>query len=167
MLVLSNGEFVVVEWIQHEILESPVKVYNFEVEDFHIYFVGESAVLVHNDCPNNGRTFTSKDPLVGETATEIDKAIPGKVVEVNKIVYRTDGTILTDYDIVLNDMIIQVKSGGGKGLTKQLIASTESSGKIAIGYVPDIKPSVYKEATRNGYKVFTNLDDLINSIKGE
>ena len=41
---------MVIEWIQHEILESPVKVYNFEVEDFHTYFVGESSVLVHNQC---------------------------------------------------------------------------------------------------------------------
>ena len=51
VLVLSNGELVTVEWIQHEILESPIKVYNFEVEDFHTYFVGENSVLVHNDCP--------------------------------------------------------------------------------------------------------------------
>ena len=50
ILVLSNGEYVVVEKVQHEILESPVKVYNFEVEDFHTYFVGESSVLVHNRC---------------------------------------------------------------------------------------------------------------------
>lgn len=50
ILVLSNGEYVVVEAVQHEILESPVKVYNFEVEDFHTYFVGESSVLVHNKC---------------------------------------------------------------------------------------------------------------------
>ena len=50
ILVLSNGEYVVVEAVQHEILESPVKVYNFEVEDFHTYFVGESSVLVHNMC---------------------------------------------------------------------------------------------------------------------
>ncbi len=33
ILVLINGEYVVVEKIQHEILESPVKVYNFQVED--------------------------------------------------------------------------------------------------------------------------------------
>ena len=51
VLVLSNGELVTVEWVQHEILESPIKVYNFEVEDFHTYFVGKSSVLVHNDCP--------------------------------------------------------------------------------------------------------------------
>ena len=50
ILVLLNGEYVVVEAVQHEILESPVKVYNFEVEDFHTYFVGESSVLVHNKC---------------------------------------------------------------------------------------------------------------------
>ena len=50
ILVLSNGEFVVVEWVQHEILESPVKVYNFEVQDFHTYFVGKSDILVHNEC---------------------------------------------------------------------------------------------------------------------
>lgn len=42
ILVLSNGEFVVIKWIQHEILESPINVYNFEVEDFYTYFVGES-----------------------------------------------------------------------------------------------------------------------------
>ena len=50
ILVLSNGKFATVEKIQHEILESPINVYNFEVEDFHTYFVGENSVLVHNVC---------------------------------------------------------------------------------------------------------------------
>ena len=50
VLVLSNGELVTVEWVQHEILESPIKVYNFEVEDFHTYFVGENGIFVHNGC---------------------------------------------------------------------------------------------------------------------
>ena len=27
-----------------------VKVYNFEVQDFHTYYVGKNSVLVHNDC---------------------------------------------------------------------------------------------------------------------
>ncbi len=64
ILVLSNCEFVVVEWIQHEILESPVKVYNFEVEDFHTYFVGKSSVWVHNMCVEKGtleKNNVSKD----------------------------------------------------------------------------------------------------------
>ena len=50
ILVLHNGEYVVVEKIQHEILESPILVYNFEVADFHTYYVGESSILVHNTC---------------------------------------------------------------------------------------------------------------------
>lgn len=50
ILVLVNGEYVVVEQVQHEILETPVATYNFEVEDFHTYYVGESAILVHNLC---------------------------------------------------------------------------------------------------------------------
>ena len=50
ILVLVNGEYVVVEKVQHELLENPVKVYNFQVEDYHTYYVAESGVLVHNSC---------------------------------------------------------------------------------------------------------------------
>ena len=51
ILVNVNGEKVVVEKIQHEILENPIKVYNFEVADNHSYYVGSSqGVLVHNGC---------------------------------------------------------------------------------------------------------------------
>ena len=54
ILVTVNGEYVVVEKIQHEILESPVKVYNFEVEGYHTYYVGDEGVLVHNECKRLG-----------------------------------------------------------------------------------------------------------------
>lgn len=50
ILLSVNGEYVVVEQIQHEILENPTTVYNFEVEDFHTYYVGDTGVLVHNTC---------------------------------------------------------------------------------------------------------------------
>lgn len=53
ILVLVNGEYVVVEKIQHELLESPVKVYNFQVEDYHTYYVSDNGVLVHNSCNHN------------------------------------------------------------------------------------------------------------------
>ena len=46
-LQLLNGEYVIIEQVQHEILEAPVTVYNFEVEWFHTYFVGETSVFVH------------------------------------------------------------------------------------------------------------------------
>ena len=49
-LQLLNGEYVVVEQIQHELLEQLETTYNFEVEGLHTYFVGESGVLAHNQC---------------------------------------------------------------------------------------------------------------------
>lgn len=42
VLVLLNGELVTVKWIDHEILEAPIKVYNLEVEDFDTYIVGKT-----------------------------------------------------------------------------------------------------------------------------
>ena len=50
ILVTVNGEYVVLEQVQHELLETPVTVYNFEVEGFHTYHVGQTNILVHNDC---------------------------------------------------------------------------------------------------------------------
>ena len=110
------------------------------------------------------RIFTSKDPLVGDVATQIEQRLPGRVTSVNKVVYRPDGSILTDLDIELDNIVIQVKAGGGKGLTKQLVNSANNTGKIAIGYVPDIKPSVLKEANKKGFQVFKNTEDLIEFI---
>ena len=46
----ANGTKGTVEDISNEGLEEPVTVYNFEVTDFHTYFVGECGVLVHNTC---------------------------------------------------------------------------------------------------------------------
>ena len=48
----ANGTKGTVADISNEGLEEPVTVYNFEVADFHTYFVGESGVLVHNTCPD-------------------------------------------------------------------------------------------------------------------
>ena len=53
ILVLVNGEYVVVEKIQHELLEAPIPVYNFNVDGFHTYFVSGNGVLVHNSCNHN------------------------------------------------------------------------------------------------------------------
>ena len=69
ILVSANGNYVIVEKIQHEILETPITVYNFEVADFHTYYVGSDSILVHNVCgtqkalPKNGIKVNSSDAL--------------------------------------------------------------------------------------------------------
>jgi hypothetical protein len=47
-LVSVNGEDLVVDNCYIGECESPVNVYNFQVEDYHTYFVGDCKVWVHN-----------------------------------------------------------------------------------------------------------------------
>ena len=101
ILVLVNGEYVVVEKIQHEILETPVVVYNFQVAEYHTYFVAQSCVLVHNSCqagrslPKNGTTMNTTDALdlaidyLGPGYTE---ASPGRFVSADNAAQVRIGT---------------------------------------------------------------------------
>jgi len=47
-VINSQGEVLTVEDIRYEAVQTPVTVYNFQVEDFHTYHVGLTGVLVHN-----------------------------------------------------------------------------------------------------------------------
>lgn len=69
ILVLVNGEYAVVEQVQHELLEAPIKVYNFEVGDYHTYYVSDSGVLVHNSCRSEAvrKAWKNEQALVRET----------------------------------------------------------------------------------------------------
>jgi len=86
--------------------------------------------------------FASPDPLVGELATSIEKAIPGQVVSINRTVYNAKGKIATDFDIELTNAVLQVKSGAGKGLTSQLERTAAVTNKEVIGYGPNIRQSI-------------------------
>ncbi|KAA8782368.1 WXG100 family type VII secretion target [Paenibacillus amylolyticus] len=114
----------------------------------------------------NVRTFISTDKYVGETANAIEARYPGKVVDVNKKVYRADGTPLTDYDIELDNAIIQVKQGGGKGATRQAINTASSTNKEVIVYLPNqiSNSAVVKGLQKEGFQVFTSETDLINYV---
>ena len=49
---------IVIETIYLEIMENPETVYNFQVEDYHTYHVGNIGVLVHNKNYGDGRGVT-------------------------------------------------------------------------------------------------------------
>jgi len=54
-LRLLNGNNVKIDSIEVQKLDEKIRVYNFEVKDFHTYFVGKTGVLVHNSCYVKGR----------------------------------------------------------------------------------------------------------------
>ena len=55
---LEDGTTGTVEKAKHVALDNPVTVYNFEVEDFHTYYVSEQKVLVHNTCAATAKNAT-------------------------------------------------------------------------------------------------------------
>ena len=79
-LQLLNGEYVVIERIQHELLEVPVTVYNFEVEDFHTYFVTQSSILVHNaNCGFDNKVISqTTDKKYGSMRIDLERGGSGK-----------------------------------------------------------------------------------------
>ena len=70
-LIDKNGNILHVEEIYHECLEDETcTVYNFQVEEYHTYFVGEQGILVHNaeytgEVPNQPVDVDGKDVKSG------------------------------------------------------------------------------------------------------
>jgi hypothetical protein len=111
------------------------------------------------------RTFTSGDPLVADLANEVEAAYPGHVVGVNVPIRDATGQLVTDADIQLQNSIIQVKSGGGKGLTSQVLRTEQATGMPTIGYGPALKPSVVNSINQAGGLVTTDKGLLIEVVK--
>ena len=105
ILVNLNGEYVIVEQAQHELLESPETTYNFEVEGFHTYYVGSAEVLVHNMCKSASDDFL---PLSNnQEATQVAQKMGysptknisnGQKVFVNKSAPQSLRYITRDFD---------------------------------------------------------------------
>ena len=79
-LISVNGEYLLIEDYRIELTEESVSVYNFQVEDYHTYFVGECCVWVHNkNCtPENKQSL--KEHLEGtadNTGAKSNGAING------------------------------------------------------------------------------------------
>ena len=65
-VLLSDGKYGIIVSVKVEELETHEATYNFEVEDFHTYFVGENPVCVHNkNC--NIQTGDAEDYSVHES----------------------------------------------------------------------------------------------------
>ncbi len=63
----ADGSTAAVEATESIKLSEPVKVYNFEVEDFHTYYVSEQKVLVHNTCAMTAKNVSVHVGKSGDT----------------------------------------------------------------------------------------------------
>ncbi|XXT35724.1 toxin TcdB middle/C-terminal domain-containing protein [Sorangium sp. So ce448] len=110
------------------------------------------------------RTFTSKDPQVGELATEVEARIPGIVEDVNVQTVRPNGEPGTDLDIALTDgRAIQIKTGGTRGLMTQM-EETAARGWDPIAYAPYASRALQTQIAKKGWSVATTPEQLHNIV---
>lgn len=122
---------IIVEKVQLEILETPVTVYNFEVEDFHTYYVSDTNVLVHNMCK----------PAANIT---------------NHGEFRINGRSLTqrEYDLIKATKNIKTQAGGAKVYIRAInnnkynIIVENNAGEI-ITYIKDVTKHGLKNLAKN------------------
>ena len=91
-----NGNVLLVENFAVELTDEPTTVYNFQVEDFHTYYVGKNGILVHNadystvvtpDMENKileGERVGSSNRIKGGHSPKINDANPKYSVEVQQ-----------------------------------------------------------------------------------
>ena len=69
----ASGGSYPVECVELE--EKQEVVYNFQVEDYHTYYVGENSILVHNDCPDGEAPTKSGLDSVDDIYTQGKKVL--------------------------------------------------------------------------------------------
>ena len=134
MLQLLNGEYVIIGRVQHELLEMPVTVYNFEVEDFHTYYVGDTEVLVHNQCGYEA-------PIGGGGSTD-RITLGGKIIE-----FGHGGRHLAGTGLSVNQV--------NQAIANDVITRPPTSGVVGHGTVVVNEINIY-------YDYYSRSDELIN-----
>ena len=137
ILCTVNGEYVIVEQIQHEILESPIEVYNFRVADNHTYFVGNTGIGVHNAKCSQSNIGNHETP-----ESNIEDFLDGK---------KTFDEVVDDYARLYADIIksnktqwkwdIDIKGGDKLDSTQRGVVKQAA---IKNGYIPDVKVTKVK-----------------------
>ena len=61
-VLLSDNKYGIVKSVKIHVLKTPETTYNFEVADFHTYYVGEDSVCVHNaGCGGDFKKYSAEE----------------------------------------------------------------------------------------------------------
>ncbi|MGW4033873.1 RHS repeat-associated core domain-containing protein [Streptomyces sp. NPDC004838] len=143
------------------------RTHDLTIAELHAYYVlaGATPVLVHNsnECPTHviGK---GDDPLVPELVDDINARFPGHVRAQGVDIVGADGQVLTDFDIVTRNAVVQVKTGSGKGALKQALRTQSLTGYPVIVYLPQGRGSVIKSLEQAGIMVTRDKNVLLDVL---
>ena len=102
ILLKSNGVQVSIDSIEIEELEEAETTYNFEVADFHTYYVTENNILVHNDCKGNDYNELYRGDKFKVREKDVDMDIYTKIIDTSSgISVSSDINTLGNFKSVL------------------------------------------------------------------
>jgi hypothetical protein len=123
-------------------LKTPVKVYNFEVEDFHTYYVSELNVLVHNTCDGSGGSLNIDKEVLRQAKKLSPEAKIGYENAINALAIG-DLRGLNNHGLKGNrkgQWAIDIKGSGRNRGDSRLIYTKNKDGSInVIEYLTDHK----------------------------
>ena len=138
ILTLSDGAHAEILSITIEKLETPVATYNFEVEDWHTYYVADSGVLVHNMCAVNNTAAVNSATSGGESGSG-----SGEVLGDDALVVRggmSDSKNLSDNQ--KKDPRGHISANAANGVDLETLATTPEpfrNGQISVTTVGEIR----------------------------
>ena len=157
-----SGDIYDVTEIEVEHFAIPIKVYNFEVEDWHTYAVSEVGIFVHNSkvcgvsASNEQTTEQPSEPQPNTGAAQTTTAQQGVVGELG---YENSG------GNVKNKTGPKPKGTGPHNLTIEEIAGQVKDGEIIAGGGRGYPPEA-KIPTPNGKKTHRRPDILVKKPDG-
>lgn len=111
------------------------------------------------------RLPSSVDRHVPEAVAAIEAALPRRVISVNHDIPMLDGR-MREVDIDLGSVVVQVKGGAARGLTRQILATIATTDRVVIGYAPDMKPGAWLNAVQvEGIPIARTTDELVMMIR--
>jgi hypothetical protein len=121
--------------VQHEILEEPVTVYNFQVEDYHTYYVTDAGILVHNVCSGDIYSSVKNSPNYKDGFVKIKNGT--KKVNMN------------------NKQLLEELNQYGKGWKKVYSGGYLDGVKTSLHYFQDKAGQVYNVKFKSGWSVLS------------
>ena len=153
MLTLAGGSAARIAGVYGEKLDEAVVVYNFEVEEFHTYYVTDTGVLVHNANQVGGCGVTGDkggSNTIDNLINRLEETTNGKGVARNFEASGGYEQTLKDFEALnpTNVKDIQTKYGSGKvGILSDGTKAVARQGSTTGGATLEIKVSnskVYK-----------------------
>ncbi|MBQ3138778.1 MAG: hypothetical protein IJB68_04605, partial [Ruminococcus sp.] len=157
-LISVNGNDLLVSSCYIEECEFATTVYNFQVEDYHTYFVGECGVWVHNRTCTSQEIQDIKDHLEGNKPT--DGAKPdGRINGCHE-----ESRFLSELDVAGGDLTNNIQNVNGvDGVTYVEYTANTRTGKAAKT-IYDSNIISTDDYINRGLEAYANVPESVNGI---